>query len=167
VDIVAYEHWVAKQSRLTLARALAMSNIQEAVNIRSRASDSVDLPECPGIVTLCVSGWSGRKANIGIGDNVDCLHWANQPESLDVARGVDATKGDLSEEDEDAIDNEIAKAFSSAREDASTINNCDGDSDCDDMATNLTNVTGVFGYEDSYDGCGLQAYTCCHQTVGV
>ncbi len=47
-DIAAYEHWVAEQSRLTPARALSMSNILAAVNIRSHASDPVDLPEGPG-----------------------------------------------------------------------------------------------------------------------
>jgi hypothetical protein len=129
--------WVAEQLWLTLARALAMSNVPAAVNIRSRTSDPVDLPECPGIVTLHVSGRSGRKAKVGIGDNVDCLHRANQPESLNVARGADATKEDLSEEEGDTIDNEIAKALSSAREDASTINKCDGDGDGDDTATTL------------------------------
>ncbi len=64
---------------------------------------------------------------------------------------MDATKGDLSEEEEVAIDNQISKALSSAREDASTINECDSDGDGDDTATTLTDVTGDFGYEDSYD----------------
>jgi hypothetical protein len=134
-----------------------MSNIPAVVNIRSHASDPVDLPEHPGVVTPCVSGRSGRKAKVGIGDDVDCLHRADQPELLDVARGADATKGDLSEEEEDAIDNKIAKALSSAREDASTINECDGDGDGDDTATTLTDVTGNFGYKDSYDDCGSKA----------
>jgi hypothetical protein len=70
---------------------------------------------------------------------------------------VDATKGDLFEEEEDTIDNETTKAVSSAREDVSTINECDGDGDADDMVTTLTDVTGDFGYEDSYDDCGSKA----------
>jgi hypothetical protein len=79
MDIATYERWVAKQLQLTPARALAMSYIPAAVNIRSHASDLVDLPECPGIVIPCVSGWSGRKVKVGIGDDVDCLHQENQP----------------------------------------------------------------------------------------
>jgi hypothetical protein len=93
---------VAEQMQLTLAKALAMSNITAAVTICLCASDPVDFPERPGVVTSHVSGLSGRKVKVGIGDNIDCLHQANQPESLDVARGADAIKGDLSKEEEDA-----------------------------------------------------------------
>jgi hypothetical protein len=50
----------------------------------------------------------------------------------------------------DVIDNAITKALSSAREDASTINKCDGDGDGDDTATTLTDVVGDFGYKDSH-----------------
>jgi hypothetical protein len=70
-DIDAYEHWVAEQLWLTPARALTMSNIPALVNIHSRTSDLVGPLECPGIVTPRVSGWSGRKEKVGIGDDVD------------------------------------------------------------------------------------------------
>ncbi len=69
------------------------------------------------------------------------------------ASGADATKGDLSEEEEDIIDDEIATSLSIAREDESTTNNRDNDN----TATNFTDITDDFGYEDSYDNVSSKA----------
>jgi hypothetical protein len=55
-----------------------MLNIPAVVNIRSYNSDQVEPLECPGIVTPPVSGWSGRKVQVGIGDEDDCLHLVEQ-----------------------------------------------------------------------------------------
>ncbi len=66
------------------------------------------------------------------------------------ASGADATKGDLSKEEEDIIDSEIATALSSAR---ASINNHDSNG----MATTFTDVTGDFVYQDSYDHVSRKA----------
>ncbi len=73
---------INKLAQLILARALTMSNIPAAVNICSCDSDQVDHLKCPGIVTPCVSGQSGRKAQVGIGANTDCIHRVNLSECL-------------------------------------------------------------------------------------